>query len=292
MPEWEGKSKANASGYKIFVFLIKTFGVRSAYLLLIFVAGYYFLFSRSTSRPILNFYRKRLGFSKSKSLAMLYKNYYTFGQTHIDKIALMAKVPVKFTYNFDGEQYLREMVEQKKGGLFLSAHIGNYEAAGHLFKRHNTIVNIVMYDGEDAPIKKYMDGVLGEKTFNVIYVSNDLSHIYKINEALSANEIVCIHGDRFLPGNKTLRCNFLGEEALFPEGPFLLALKLKVPVVYVYAFKETVSHYHFYSTPLKRFYENKETTMQDILKDFVANVETMVNRYPEQWFNYYDFWKR
>ena len=292
MPSWQGKSKANTTGYKIFVFLIKTFGIRSAYFLLYFVAGYYFLFSPSSSKVIFHFYYHRLGFSRSKSLRKLYLNYYIFGQTLIDKIAVMINISSQFTFEFDGEKYLREMVEKKKGGLLLSAHIGNWEAAGHLLKRLNTRINIVMYDGEDEQIKKYLEGVTGEKAYTIIYVKNDFSHVYKINEALTANEIVCLHGDRFLPGNKTLSCNFLGEEALFPEGPFLLALKLKVPVVYVYAFKEAGTHYHFYSTELKYFYQSEKSTLQNILIDFVESVEKMVKSYPEQWFNYYDFWKK
>lgn len=292
MPAWHGKSKANAAGYRIFVFLIKTFGISSAYFLLYFVAGYYLLFSFLTSKIIFRFYHERLGFGKIKALGKLYFNYYRFGQTLIDKIAVMANIPAKFTFDFDGEEYLREMVSQKKGGLLLSAHAGNWEAAGHLLKRLNTKINVVMYDGEDTQIKNYLDAVTGAKNFNVIYVKNDLSHIYKINEALAANEIVCMHTDRFLPGNKTLTCEFFGEEARFPEGPFLLALRLKVPMTYVYAFKETNSHYHFYSTELKYFYHSKGDTVQIILKDFTKNLEKMVKLYPEQWFNYYDFYEK
>lgn len=291
MPSWQGKSRANTAGYKIFVFLIRTFGIRSAYFLLYFVAGYYFLFSRTSSKAIRHFYRHGLGFSRSRSLLMLYRNYYVFGQTLIDKVAVMSNATAPFTFDFDGETNLREMVAQKKGGILLSAHMGSWEAAGHLLKRLNTRINIVMYDGEDAHIKKYLEGVVGEKTFNVIYVKNDLSHIYKISEALSANEIVCVHADRYLPGNKTLTADFLGMKAQFPEGPFLLALKLKVPITFVFSFKESASHYHFYSTELKYFYKNEKTTMQDILTEYKTSMEKMIKKYPAQWFNYYDFWK-
>jgi len=290
MPEWQGKSQGNTTGFRIFIFLIKTFGVRSAYFLLYFVAGYFFTFSYKSSRHILNYY-KRLGFKGLKSYTMLYRNYYVFGQTLIDKIAVMANTSTKFTIDFDGEENLREMVKVGKGGLLLSGHAGNWEAAGHLLKRLNTKINIVMYDGEDEQIKNYLDSVTGEKNFNVIYVKNDLSHIYKISEALSANQIVCMHADRFRPGNKTLQCKFLGEKARFPEGPFLLTLKLKVPVAYVYSFKESATHYHFFSTEIKYFYQSQGSTMQSILEDFAQSLEGMLKRYPEQWFNYYDFWE-
>ena len=291
MPQWQGKSKGTSTGYRIFVFLIKTFGTGGAYLLLRFVSLYYFFFSPATSKSILALYKNILKFSTLKSLSLLYKNYYTLGQTLIDKVALMSGAATNFMFNFDGEENLREMISLKKGGLLLSGHLGNWEAAGQLLKRLETRINIVMYDGEDANIKKYLEEVTGAKTFKIIYIKNDLSHIFQINEALSSNEIVCMHADRFLEGNKTITTNFFGKPAKFPEGPFLLASRLKVPVAYVYAFKETSKHYHFYSTEIKFFDNKNKDTMQSIAQDYSNSLESMTRMYPEQWFNYYDFWK-
>lgn len=291
MSEWEGKSKGNTAGYRIFVFLIQVFGIKSAYFILRFVAVYYVLFSNKSSKPILYFYQKRLGFGIWDSRIKLYQNYYLFGQSLIDKVAVMSGAGDKFSFEFDGEQYLHQMVSEGKGGLLLSAHAGNWEAAGHLLKRLGTKINIVMYDGEDKDIKKYMEEVTPDKAFKIIYIKNDISHIFKINAALAANEIVCMHADRYLPKNKKLTCEFIGEEAYFPEGPFLLALKLKVPVAYVYAFKENTMHYHFYSSALKHFSQANGHTVQTILEDFSSGLETMVRKYPVQWFNYYNFWK-
>jgi predicted LPLAT superfamily acyltransferase len=290
--QWKGKSKANTTGYKIFVFLLEKFGVQAAYLLLYFVSFYYFIFSRKTSKPILYFYQKRLGFSKWKSIGYLYKNYFTLGQTLIDKVALMAQIKTDFTYDFDGKNHLEEMVKRGKGGLLLSAHAGNWEAAGQMLEHINTKVNIVMYDGEDENIKKYLDSVTGERSFKIIYVKNDLSHIFEIKNALAANEIVCIHADRFLPGNKTITADFFGEAAQFPYGPFLLALKMDAPTVFVYAFKETDKHYHFYSSHLHYYNKAIGDNESTVLKDFINDLEVKINRYPTQWFNYFDFYAK
>ena len=292
MSQWEGKSKANTTGYKIFVFLLEKLGIRPAYLLLRHVSFYYFLFSWKTSKPIIYFYSKRLGFSKIKSLYKLYRNYFTLGQTLIDKVALMANIRTNFTYDFDGRNYLEEIVKRGKGGLLLSAHVGNWEAAGQMLEHINTKVNIVMYDGEDENIKKYLDSVTGERSFKIIYVKNDLSHIFEIKNALAANEIVCIHADRFLPGNKTITTNFFGEDAQFPYGPFLLALKMDAPTVFVFAFKESYTHYHFYSSDLHYYTKANGDTEQTVLKDFTQDLQRKVKRYPEQWFNYYDFFAK
>jgi predicted LPLAT superfamily acyltransferase len=213
------------------------------------------------------------------------------GQTLIDKVALMSGADTNFTFTFEGEENLKEMVKQRKGGLLLSGHLGNWEAAGHLLKRLNTRINVVMYDGEDEEIKKYVNEITSNKSFNIIFVREDLSHIYEITEVLNNNEIVCIHADRFLPGNKTITANFFNHPARFPEGPFLLALRLNVPVVYVYAFKETSSHYHFFSTELKNFDRKNGDSVQMVADDYATHLEMMTRKYPEQWFNYYDFWK-
>jgi len=290
--QWQGKSKANTTGYKIFVFLLETLGVQAAYLLLYFVSFYYFLFSYKTSKPILYFYQKRLGFSSFKSIRFLYKNYFRLGQTLIDKVALLAKVKTNFTYEFDGKHHLEEIVKRGKGGMLLSAHVGNWEAAGQMLEHINTKVNIVMYDGEDENIKKYLDSVTGERSFKIIYVKSDLSHIFEIKNALAANEIVCIHADRFLPGNKTITADFFGEKAQFPYGPFLLSLKMDAPTVFVFAFKETDKHYHFYSSELHYYSKSNGNTEQNVLNDFTEDLEKKVKLYPTQWFNYHDFFAK
>jgi len=100
-----------------------------------------------------------------------------------------------------------------------------------------------------------------------------------------------MHADRFVEGNKTIACNFLDEPANFPLGPFLLAAKFKVPVAYVFAMKENTFHYHFFSTDVKDYsVYDKEELISHMLKDFTKEMETKVKAYPEQWFNYYDFW--
>lgn len=292
MQSWQGKSKGIPLGYRIFVFILKKLGVYPAYILLRFVALYYYLFSWKSSKHIYNFYHRVLGFGRFNSLMKLYKNYCLLGQTIIDKVVVMGGIPNRFTFNFDGEDNLRKIVAQKKGGLLISAHLGNWEVAGHLFTRLQTRINVVMYDGEHQQIKDYMDSVTGKRNINVIVIKNDLSHIYAIHEALSNNEMVCMHADRFIEGNKTITASFLGKDARFPMGPFVLAAKFKVPVSFVFAMKESNLHYHFFSSEIKDYSAvEKDKLIAAIAHDFVLTLEGHVKNYPEQWFNYYNFWK-
>ena len=291
MSLWHGKSKGNKTGYQVFVWILKTFGVRPAYLLLRFVAFYYFLFSFKASRQIYSLYRRRLGFSRLKAIAKIYTNYYLLGQCIIDKVVVMSGIPNQFTYNFDGEENLKEIAALQKGGILLSAHIGNWDIAGHLLKRLDATINILMFDGEQKQIKEYLATVTGKKFINIIFIKDDLSHIYEISDAFKKNELVCMHADRFLEGTKTTITNFLGAPARFPIGPFVLANMFKVPVSFVFAVKEGSLHYHFFASKIKNYQGlQKKIVLQQMLQEFAGEMEMTVKKYPEQWFNYYNFW--
>lgn len=292
MPQWQGKSRGNRLGYSIFVYVVKNFGVRPAYLLLRFVAFYFFVFSWSSSRHIYRYYRQRHRFSIMRALSGVYANYYLFGQTILDKVVVMAGIENRFTFDFDGEAFLRKIVEQGRGGILLSGHVGNWEVAGHLLRRLDTRINVVMYDAEHEKIKSYLESVTGERNFNVIVIRDDLSHVYAIGEALQKNELVCLHADRFVDPGKTEQLLFLGAEAKFPVGPFALAATFDVPVCVVFAFKESSTHYHFFGlqTPSREADESKHDFSRRLMRFFVKQFEEKVLLYPEQWFNYYNFW--
>lgn len=287
---WKGRSRGNTSGYKIFVWLLKTGGLKAAYGLLHFVTIYYRLFVPSATKPLRYLYSVRLGFSKAQAKALIRKNLLIFGQTIIDKIAVLSGAGGKLTFTHEGVENIEKLVAEGKGGILLSAHLGNWEVAGHLLKRVNTVINIVMYDGEAEQMKQYMNQFETNRSYNVILIKEDLSHIYEMSAALARNELICLHGDRFRPGNRTMQHDFLGKEASFPAGPYILASKLKAPVCFVFAFKETDLHYHFYAYPGK-IYDGRGTTgMNKMLDDYVELVEQKLRKYPAQWFNYYDFW--
>ena len=205
----------------------------------------------------------------------------------------MSGITNPFSFEFDGEENLRAIVANGKGGLLMSAHVGNWEVAGHLFDRLDVIVNVVMYDGEHQRLKDYLENVTGGRNFNVIVVKDDLSHVYAIGEALQKNQLVCLHADRFLPGNKTIENQLLGAAANFPVGPFVMAATFNVPVSFVFAFKETSKHYHFYGSPMINFEKDrpKNEVIETLLKGFTGNLEELLKKYPEHWFNYYNFWE-
>ncbi len=290
MSQWKGKSRGGVLGHKIFVFVLKNLGIKPAYFVLRFVAAYYWLFAKSSSRPALSYFQNRLGYDKGKARRALYQNYSVFGRTLLDKVAILAGAGDKYSYYMDGVEHLRDIAAKGKGGILISAHMGNWEIAGHFLKDHvqDASVNVIMQQAEHEQIKSYLDKETGHRGFKVIAVKEDMSHIFEISSALKNNELICIHGDRFVEGARTVEKTFLGAKAEFPAGPFSMAAKFGVPVSFVFAMKEEGLHYHFFATKGK-VYGRKEA--DTIVQDYVDQLEGMVKRYPEQWFNFYDFWK-
>ncbi len=286
--EWEGKSRGTVLGYRIFVFCIKKFGVRAAYFLLYFVAFYFCFFSREGTRSIYYYFRRRRGYNGLKSVLSIYKSYYTFGQTIIDKVAISAGLRDKFSYDFDGVDKLSQVLAEKKGGLLISAHVGNFEIAQFFLNEleENAPINLLTTDKEHEAIKDYLDRISSKSQIKFILYQDDFSHIFEIGAALSRNELICITGDRYIKQTKYLEENLLGKKAKFPAGPFLMGQKLKVPILFVYVMKEKNLHYHLYA----RKVEAENGDARSILAHYVASISWILEKYPYQWFNYFDFW--
>lgn len=289
MANWKGKTRGGLLGYQIFVFLIRYAGLRAAYGLLLFVAFYFVFFSPSASRSIYSFFRKRLGKGALVSIFGIYKTYWAFGQALIDRTAVLAGFSDKFTYDFDGEQHIHEIAEAGNGGLLLSIHGGNWSMAGSILDEnvgHHARINIVMLEAEHKKIQDFLNKVQVKQAANIIGIGQDFSHIIAMGTALRQGELLCMHGDRFLPGAETITVDFLGATAHFPAGPFQLISRMKVPYSFVFAFKEKSSHYHFSATPIQQ----ASATPQVVAQQFAQEVETKIRKYPYQWYNFYDFW--
>ncbi len=295
MSEWTGKTRGGIAGYKSFVFLLKYFGISTAYFFLRFVVLYFLIFSPTAVKASYYFLNKRLQFSFLKSSRYISRTFYKLGQVLIDKIAFLSGLNKNYTFDFDGEEHLREMAE-KTGGVLIGVHAGSWEIAGHLLKRLNTTVNIVIFANEHEKIANFLSEMYKDKNVKFITIGNDdYSHLFRISEALKNREIVAIHGDRFLLGSNTITKEFFNKQAKFPVGPFLIPLKYNVPVSYVSAMKETSRHYHFYATPPKKFSTPKNPADRNrlvnlMLEEYISNLEKILLKYPDQWFNFYNFW--
>ncbi len=288
MTKWDGKSKGTPLGYKIFIFIIQKIGIKSAYFVLYFVAFYYLLFSTKGSKASFLYFRKRRKKTVLNSILSAYKINFVFGQTIIDKVAITSGLKNKFSFKSKGNEIIEELLKEKKGGILISAHIGNFELSDFFFTEVDSFsqICIVTTDNEHKAIKEQITKSNRFSSTKFIIIKDDFTHVFEINDALKNNNLICFTGDRYIEGTKTIDGNFLGKETRFPAGPFLLGSRLQVPVLFVYVMKHSDKQYRLYAE--RAAFKHRDA--QGLLSSYIKSMELILSKYPYQWFNFFDFW--
>lgn len=287
--KWQGKSRGGRTGYQIFIFLIRHLGVRSAYVLLFFVSLYFIPAAPKSTRTIWAYARKILKYNVFASVLFIWKNYFSFGKSLIDKTAISSGLSGRYNYQFDGIEPVLKSIEEGSGAIFICAHFGNWAAGESFFRKHNAKMNLVMYDNEYESIKQVLEknnasGCL----FNVIPVNGDsLAHVFMITEALERGESVCFMGDRYLNEDKLIAAELMGKKVSLPYGPFLLASRMKVPVFFFFSERLGNMTYNF---KFRQASVPARNGQNEIAAQFTSVLEEELKLHPEQWYNYYDFW--
>lgn len=284
---WTGQSKGTPLGYRIFILVMRIFGVRAAYGLLHVVVPWYVITSSTSNAALRGYFARLRAIQPGIKGLSLAGSYRAFGRAIIDKVALRAGMEKRYTWEKSGRQHLVALLEAGQGGVLISAHLGNWELASHMLHDSPGKISVVLQDGEDDRIREAIEGSTASARFGTIALGNGIEHLFRMTEALREGQVLCMHGDRFRPGARTRKARFLGAEAEFPAGPFALAAAQRVPVVIAFVVNTGPLHYTFICTE-----QIPAGSGSDVLFNrFVSELERAVLNYPMQWFNYYDFWR-
>ena len=291
MSTWKGQTRGGTFGYLFFIYMIRYLGVTAAYAFLSLVVLYFIPFAPKATRSTWRYARQTLKRNRRQAACLLVRNYYRLGQILIDKVAIGNGRMKEYHFRFENYDEFLEVLNSNQGVIMIGAHVGNWEIGAPFFDEYGKKINIVMYDAEHRKIKEMLEKNSGGKEYKIIPVNEDnLTHVFRITEALNKQEYVCFQGDRYLNKEKLLSHTFMGREAVFPAGPFLLASRMKVPVVFYFAMREPGKTYRFHFVISKNQGRTKEKKAeQALLEEYTATLEQIVKRYPEQWFNYYNF---
>lgn len=292
--EWTGKTDGANWMHRSLIAVFKHTDIRVVYAFMaIFVIPFYMLFVHSGYISMYHYFRQRHHYGRWKAFRYVYLNHYRFGQIILDRFAAYAGK--SFQFELDGNDIFMDHCRQESGFIILSCHVGNYEMAGYMFNAAEKRYNALVFSGEAKTVMANRNKLFLNHNVNMIPVSDDMSHVFVMNEALANGEIVSIPGDRLFGSPRYVECEFFGAKARFPLGPYAMALQRGVPVLAIFIMKASAHTYRGYIRRIQMdeqlVTKNRVERATNLAQSFARELEKILKLHPEQWFNYYEFWQ-
>lgn len=272
--------------------LLLAIGHAAGRLLLYPICAYFLVCSR-TARDSSRQYLARV-LARPVRLRDVARHYLTFAQTLHDRVYLLAGRYREFDVEKHGLDVVEKALEKGKGCVLLGAHIGSFEVLRVLGSMDLKLpINAVLYPGNAASADAVAGALSPELKRRVIPLGRPET-LLRVRECLERNEIVGMLADRSLKSDKTLRCDFLGASAAFPQGPLLLASLLETPVVLFFGLYLGGRRYAIYFEPFVDHLDIDRRRRAEELQPWIARYAARLEHYcrlaPYNWFNFYDFW--
>jgi predicted LPLAT superfamily acyltransferase len=267
------------------------------------VVSYYFLAGRLARQSSLDYLRHlsrcypdlQLGSGYWQS----YRHFLSFGETLLDKIVVWTGNITPEQVDFPNRQLLLDLIEQKRGAMLLSGHIGNLEICQAIATvRGHIHLNILVHTKHAEKFNRLL-GSRGSATVQLIQVT-ELSPAIAISlqEKIERGEFLVMVGDRVpVQGGRTVPASFLGEDAEFPQGPYLLASLLRCPVFTLFCFPVNGRfkiHLEPFSESIRipRAEPKRQELLQTLTRQYAERLEGYCRLAPLQWFNFYPYWSK
>ncbi len=266
------------------------------------VICFYFLFrrdSRQASREYLQRVRKKATQLPAVTLLLSFRHFWQFALSLIDKFAIwMGKIPLDQVVVHNLE-LIDQLTASKQGGIFVISHLGNFEVCNALSQSYPGLKLTVLHHTKHAEkFNQVFNQYTCESTVQMLQVTDmDAALAMRLSEKVERGEFVAIAADRVPINNptSTVACEFLGEPADFPRGPYILANALAVPIVMLVCIKQQGT-YHVYFEKLseggKVARSEREAFILQTAEKFARRLEYYTCRAPLQWFNFYSFWQK
>jgi len=256
------------------------------------ICAYFVLFSGSARRASRDYLRRVLG--RVPGWRDLFAHYHCFARTILDRVLLLSGRQDQVDCDVEGLEVLKGALAQGQGCLLYGAHFGSFDVLRALgATRSDVAVNVLMHEDNAEKLNGVLAALNREMPLQIIPLGR-AETMLKVAEALSRNEIVGLLADRVVAGDKLLECNFLEGVAAFPEGPFVLASLLKVPVVLFSAVycggRRYRVRFETFADPQAAASDGRRDAVPAQVQRYADWLANACRAAPYNWFNFYDFW--
>lgn len=286
-------------------FLLRVFEVLGRWPLLsvmLPVVAYMFLFGGTTRRAAVDF-QQRLHADGPKPVSRMraywtaLQQFWEFGVSIVDKVVSWRNGLPLERFTWTGRAEVKALLAQNQGVILMGAHVGNIEVVRALGDSRQVVINALMFTANSRHFKAFLEEINATSYLRVHDLTSvDATLIFTLQEALARGEFVALLADRVpkLSEGREVRVPFLGDDAAFPEGPWILASMLAAPVYTVFSMREGGNRYHVEFARLCDRVELPRDTRREAIHSYASTFANklgdIVSRYPTQWFNFYDFW--
>jgi predicted LPLAT superfamily acyltransferase len=275
------------TGMKLMAALVRVLPRSLVYGFGVFPVIWYYL-TRPEGRLSAAIYQRRLGLELGPIRRFLFglKQALAFSHVILDNMYLGIFGPDRLRLNEIGTDIFLKALERGKGLILLSAHAGNWHLAINFLSNTHTKVNLVTDDVRQEEVRRQMDMAKKRSGHLVVHdATQGPDLIFELRAALGRGEIVILAGDRVTTGRKFV-LDFLGKQASFPGNAYHLSRATGAPICTALPFRTGMQSYNCYG--LGPF---RGDSPRKMAQEFVDHLEQLLRRYPEQWFNFYDFWE-
>lgn len=202
------------------------------------------------------------------------------GQTQAQLLARIASV--------EGDPAYRAARAARQGAIVLTAHMGSFEVGIAALLQHERHVRVLfrrdsfgLFERTRSKLRRQL-GVIEE------CVDDGLNTWMRLREALAADEVVLIQGDRVMPGQKGRRVPILGGHMVLPTGPLRLALATGAPIVPTFSVRDSDGRIRLFIEPA--IWVGDEASFESGLDAIRAALEKYLRRFPDQWLMIHRAW--
>jgi len=293
---WDSGSVGSRLQHGFFYLLIRIGGKPLAYVLLAVVVLWYVCYP-STRRKCSHYLRRRFPHRNGRLQRFLdsYRLVLSLGKLLIDRAALGIVGPATLQVTFPDGPQLLEVLAEEKGLVMVGSHVGCWQTALSAFDHVPAGVNLVIHRAENDIDLHYFEHSGEAPPFRIIDPAKEfLGGVLSMLEVLRRGEILGLMGDRVFGGDQhRLGVEFLGEPAVFPLSPYVLASSAGSPIVVLFSHRTGRNSYTLELAKVIHVPEGigrDEEAMRPYVRQFAEALEGYVERHPWQFMNFFDMW--
>ncbi|WP_318495328.1 glycosyltransferase family 2 protein [Photobacterium leiognathi] len=294
-------------GIKTLLAVYSLLGRKAFNVLLKAVMGYYYLTGKKARKASEDYLEQLESYASDNQLALpsklnSYDHLLSFGHTMLDKLVAWKGDYSENNLTIHGDEHFNELAKRQQGIVVLGSHLGNLELCRALSSRHPDIkINALVFTEHAERFNAVLKAINPDSDLNLIQV-NELGAdtAIMLQQKVEQGEWVVIVGDRtsVTKEQRVVWADFLGKPAPFPQGPFILASVLKVPVYTLFGLRDdsqATPHFDVYFEPFSEQLtlprKTRETALQETVQQYASRLESYTIKAPLQWYNFFNFWQ-